>query len=559
MSHRPVTISFLTLTLAALTALPLAAQSRRFQPSIERVVKLRPSRPLTEMPPVFTRQGHRMIPLLSVPRQPNQAVTDPVVQSTVGLSLPISTPTSILGVGEGFKGPNGSYSVNVAPPDTNGAVGDTQYVQWVNLAFAVFDKSTGNPVYGPVAGRTLWQNSGLTACEQTNDGDIIAQYDKLANRWLMAQLSYSQAPPYYECIAISQTSDATGAYYRYALEWSNALPDYPKWGVWPDAYYFSANLFTPFFGSYLFVGAEACALDRGQMLQGLDATVQCYNLTGDASLLPGDFDGNSTSPPPSGSPDYFMSLASNSLNLYRFHVDFANSNNTSLTGPINIPVASFSEACNGGTCIPQPGTSQQLDTLADRLMYRLAYRRFSDHESLVVTHSVNPGGGGGGGNGHGHAPAAPGGNKGKPGGGGGTTAASAIRWYEIRNPGGTPVVYQQGTYAPDTNSRWMGSIAMDKVGDIAVGYSVSSGTVYPSVRFAGRVPDDTLGTLEAESSLFEGSGSQLPNLSRWGDYSGMSVDPVDGCTFWYTNEYLGNNGTFNWSTRIGSFKFTGCQ
>ena len=224
-----------------------------------------------------------------------------------------------------------------------------------------------------------------------------------------------------------------------------------------------------------------------------------------------------------------MNFGSNSLNLWKFHVDFANSANSTFTGPTSIPVASFTAACSGGgACIPQAGTTQKLDSLADRLMYRLAYRNFGDHEALVVNHSVTAG------------------------------SSVGVRWYEIRNPNGTPSVFQQGTYAPDTNFRWMGSIAMDKVGNIALGYSVSSSTQQPSIKYTGRAPGDPLGTLQAENNIQAGGGSQLTNLSRWGDYSAMTVDPVDDCTFWYTNEYLKANGTFNWSTQIASFQFASC-
>jgi len=251
-----------------------------------------------------------------------------------------------------------------------------------------------------------------------------------------------------------------------------------------------------------------------------------------ASLLPSDLDGATA--PPAGSPNFYLNFGSNSLNLFRFHVDFANTANSTFTGPINIPVAAFTEACSGGTCIQQPSTSQKLDSLADRLMYRLAYRNRSGTESLMVNHSVFVSG-----------------NR--------KSQVDGVRWYEIRSPSGTPVIFQQGTYSPDSNSRWMGSIAMDKVGDIALGYSVSSSSLFPSIRFTGRVPTDSLGTLEAENTILNGAGSQLPNLSRWGDYSSISVDPVDDCTFWYTTEYLMNSGTFNWSTRIASFKFPTCQ
>lgn len=511
-----------------------AAQQGRGRAVIQSLIHQGASAPLRSIPPVLTRAPEHAIPLRTVPHGRSQNLADPIVQSTTGSFVPTTSGLNIEGVGNGAYG----YTVTVTPPDPNLAVGATQVVQWVNLAFAVFDKATGMLLYGPANGNTIWQGSTLTACANNNDGDPIVQYDKAAGRWVMTQLSFTGGPPYYECIAISASSDATGPWFRYALQWtSNTFPDYPKLGVWPDAYYMSFNMFSGGF----FLGPEACALDRSKMLQDLDATAQCFILTfsGASSLLPSDLDGST--PPPAGSPDFYLGLASNSVDLYRFHVDWVNTANTTFSGPTNIPVAAFNLACGGGTCIPQLGSSQLLDSIGDRLMYRLAYRNFGNHESLVATHSVNPGGGG----------------KRKPA-GGATTAVSAVRWYEIRNPRGTPVVFQQGTYSPDTNARWVGSMAMDKVGDIAVGYSVSSGSIHPAIRYTGRAANttDPLGTLAGETSIFEGAGSAL-SISRWGDYTSMSVDPVDDCTFWYTNEYF-QTVTNHWNTRIASFKFPGC-
>jgi Bacterial Ig domain/Transmembrane protein 131-like N-terminal len=263
------------------------------------------------------------------------------------------------------------------------------------------------------------------------------------------------------------------------------------------------------------------------MLAGQSATQVCFQLSAAVGgLLPADLDGTTT--PPAGSPDYMLYYGTNSLNLYKFHVDFNTPANSTFTGPTVINVAAFNALCGGGICVPQPGTSNWLDSLADRLMFRLAYRNFGTHESLVVNHSVAVSGGGG------------------------------VRWYEIQNPSGTPTVAQQGTFAPDSTYRWMGSVAMDQAGDIAVGYSKSSSTAYPSIAIAGRVPNDPSGTLEAETAVVSGTGSQTGTLTRWGDYSAMTVDPTDDCTFWYTTEYIKSNGTFNWNTRIVSFKFPAC-
>jgi hypothetical protein len=446
--------------------------------------------------------------------------SDPVIQTAPAGPLAPTPGLNFAGVGNGDYG----FTPNSAPPDTNGAVGATQYVQWVNESFAVFNKSTGAIAAGfPKAGNTLWSGFG-GGCQTNNDGDPIVQYDKAANRWVLTQFSVSTTP-FLQCVAVSTTSDATGSYNRYSFSYSN-FNDYPKMGVWPDGYYISYNMFN----GNTFVGARACAFDRAKMLTGAAATQVCFQLSSSfGGLLPSDLDGSNA--PPAGSPNYFLNFGTNSLNMWKFHVDFTTPANSTLTGPTNIPVAAFSAACSGGgTCIPQPSTTNQLESLADRLMYRLAYRKFSDgHESLVVNHSVTAG------------------------------SSVGVRWYELRSPGGTPTVFQQGTYAPDSSYRWMGSIAMDQAGNIAMGYSVSSSTVRPGIRYTGRLAGDTLGQMtQGETTLQAGVGSQTGSLHRWGDYSAITVDPVDDCTFWYTNEYLKATGSFNWSTRIGSFKLPNC-
>ena len=479
-----------------------------------------PLRNLPELPPQAV--AARQIPLRLVhPPKVMVPQADPVVQTAPTSTLATSSGLSFEGLGSTQYG----FTVNAVPPDTNGAVGATQYVQWVNESFAVFDKTTGALLLGPVAGNSLWSGFG-GPCETTNDGDPIAQYDKLANRWVMTQFAnaFSKNGPYYQCVAVSQTSDATGAYYRYAWSFSQ-FNDYPKLGVWPDAYYITFNMFQ----GNRFQGAQVCALNRNAMLNGNAATAACFMAPAQyGALLPADLDG--TNPPPLGSPNYLLNFDGNlsSLDLWKFHVDFATPGNSTFTGPTNIPVASFNEACGGGACIPQPGTSQLLDSLADRLMYRLAYRNLPDHEVLVVNHSVTAGN------------------------------SVGVRWYELRNPNGTPDRYQQGTWAPDSSYRWMGSVAMDSAGDIALGYSAASSSLYPSIRYTGRVPSDPLGTMQSENSVMTGSGSQT-TYTRWGDYSSMSVDPVDDCTFWYTTEYLTATGVFNWHTRIASFRFPGCS
>ncbi|MBV8859547.1 MAG: hypothetical protein JOZ02_21625 [Acidobacteria bacterium] len=442
-------------------------------------------------------------------------------------ATPTPTPSALLnfdGLGNG-----GGYTPNAAPPDTNGAIGATQYVQWVNEAFAVYSKTTGAKLAGPTNGNQLFTALGAThQCAVDNDGDPVVQYDKANNRWVMTQFAVTNGATkgYYECIAVSQTSDATGAYNVYAFKEPN-FNDYPKFGVWADGYYATYNMFS----GNTFTGARLCAYDRAKMVAGQAATEQCFQLSSAfGGVLPADLDGNIA--PPAGAPEYFANFGSNSLNVWKMHTDWVTPASSTLTGPSTISVAAFSTACAGGTCIPQGGTTQKLDSLADRLMYRLAYRHFADgHEAMVLNHSVNPG----------------------------TGPLSGVRWYELRITSNTPSLFQQGTYAIDSNSRWMGSIAMDKVGNIAVGYSVSGTSLSPGIRFATRAPGDAAGTLGAESSIIAGGGSQTATLSRWGDYSAITVDPVDDCTFWYTTEYLKANGTFNWSTRIASFRLPTCQ
>src|SRR5712692_850178 len=481
------------------------------------------SPPLWQIPPKPEQPGprekrHHRLPLASGTGAP-----DPVLQSTAGPLVATTTVLNFAGVGDGDYG----FVPNAAPPDTNGAVGATQYVQWVNESFAVFDKTTGALVHGPVAGNTLWTGFG-GGCETNNDGDPIVQYDKAAGRWILTQFSVSTTP-FLQCVAVSTTPDATGTYNRYAFSYGTTqFPDYPKLGVWPDAYYITFNIFN---NGTTFAGSKLCAYDRAAMLVGSAATQLCFQLSSSfGGVLPSDLDG--LTPPPPGSPNFMLNFGTNSLNLWKFHADFVIPANSTLSGPTSIAVGAFSAACGGGTCIPQPGTHQKLDSLGDRLMYRLAYRNFVDHEALVVNHSV-----------------AVGGPKGTVG----------MRWYELRSPNATPTVFQSGTYGlSDGVFRWMASAAMDRFGNLAIGYSASSSSLFPSIRITGRTPTDTAGKLDIEQQLRAGAGSQLPNLNRWGDYSAITVDPLDDCTFWYTTEYLKSSGMFNWSTQIANFKLPGC-
>ncbi len=511
------------------TALPLTGQVGPIErPTIHHDVSL----PLGEMIQNHNSAGQpgadrgvreaepaRRIPLPTGLKPAEEA--DTVHQQTAGLAPTLQSPATGLGF-DGLGNASLGFTVNSAPPDTNGAAGLTQYVQWVNSSFAVFNKSTGALISGPTPGNTLWSGFG-GGCQTNNDGDPIVLYDKQANRWVFAQFSVSTTP-FLQCVAVSTTSDATGTYNRYSFQYSN-FDDYPKMGVWSDAYYTTFNMFNG--TTNAFVGADICAYDRTAMLNGQPATQVCFQQGSSVGgVLPSDLDG--ATPPPAGSPNFLVYFGSNNLNLLKFHVDFATPSNSTLTGPTVIPVAAFTALCNGGTCVPQSGTTQKLDSLADRLMYRLAYRNLGNHESLVVNHSVVAGSSGG------------------------------VRWYELQNPNGSVTVAQQSTFAPDAKYRWMGSIAMDQAGDMAMGYSTSSSTSNPSIAFTGRAATDPASTMQAETVVVTGGGSQTGNLSRWGDCSAMQIDPSDDCTFWYTTEYIKASGSFNWSTRIANFKFPNC-
>ena len=551
------------LCLAVMCALPASAQEAAAQPGVlhnpaaNQAVHFAISPPLREMAvevaPFYGFHEARPVlrpklqHLMEAARQGQGTVEDGALQSSGGPLVSATVGLNLLGVGDGF--PN--YSVAVAPSDVNLAVGDTQVVQWVNLSYAVFDKTTGGIVAGPISGNAFWAPLVGSACATNNDGDIIAQWDKIAHRWVMAQNVF--VPPYYTCVAISKTSDATGSYFLYEFP-QPGFPDYPKWGVWPDAYYQAQNDYGPSGNS--FIGVNACAYERSKMLVGDPSAMQiCFldNSAGtlfDDSMLPSDFDG--TQLPPAGEPNVFLGSIDNGpatgethLYKYLFHVDFTHPSNSTFTGvngTMPIAVSKFGLACGGfGACIPRKGVADRLDSLGDRLMYRLAYRNFvtthegtetDQHQVWMVSHSVTAG-----------------------------TSSVGERWYEFhaKETGTTLTKYQSGTFHPDKNYRWMGSIAMDKMGDIALGYSASGSTLYPSIRFSGRVPSDLHGTMEAEATIVSGAGSQVGTSNRWGDYTSMAVDVQDDCTFWYANQWYKLTTSFDWSTELASIKFPTCH
>lgn len=480
--------------------------------------------------PEYGRPSGREIPNKDNPHRRSSKLVEDTVLQTPENSPSLQTPNFSLEF-EGIADANGFC--NCEPPDNDGAPGTTQYVQYINTAYEVFDKK-GNSLLGPLAGNSFWAGFG-GGCQVDDWGDPIVRFDAVAQRWIVSQfdLGPGASGPFAECVAVSTSADATGSYHRYRFTFTG-FPDYPKVSVWPDAYYLTLNMFNASGTAY--IGADVCALDRSKILTGAAATTVCFQRgSSDFGMLPSDLDGSK--PPATGTPNFVMELdpSSNSaLDLFKFHVDFTNPTNSTFTGPTKIAVAAFTPLCptqNRGRCVKQPTAgSDLLESLANRLMFRLVYRNFSDHTVLLTTHSIVAGSSGG------------------------------IRWYEIRNPETSPSVFQSGTFAPDSQYRWMPGIAMDANQDIAVGFS-RSGTAsgqYPSLVYAGRVPSDAAGTLEGEVTLKAGTGSQTQGGHRWGDYTGMAIDPVDDCTFWFTEQYQVVNGGFDWHTAVGAFSFPGC-
>ncbi|HEV7473108.1 MAG TPA: hypothetical protein VGN90_03600, partial [Pyrinomonadaceae bacterium] len=501
------------------------------------------SPPLTQLATMDTEVAgeieHEELPFPSW-RIPRSNQKDPVTQVAPSAKrsalFPIlSAPTT----GFNFLGVAG---VSSFPPDNNGSVGNDQYVETVNTRYQVWTlnrgTSTVTSLLGPSSINTLWAGFG-GACQTQNAGDPVVLFDKVANRWLISQFTSSASGGnYFQCVAISTTANAAGTYFRYAFVVpSSRFGDYPHYGVWSDAYYVMAHGFTSASGGS-YVGALFAAMDRTKMLAGdSSATWQVIIDSTEGGHMPADLDG--FAPPPTGAPGIFASLHSGGMYIYRMKVDFATPANTVRTLQAVVPVAPSSAACGGAGCLPQPGSGVVLDSLADRLMFRLAYRNFIDHESLVVTHSVDPGI---------------------------TGVVSGVRWYDFRLSGqpdaicpSYPCTYQQGTVADVANgrSRWMPSIGMDGAENILVGYSTTGKTNLTenhTIRYTGRAKGDPLGTMTAPETTIA-TGIRNSSGTRWGDYSSMSVDPADDCTFWYVNQFYTTTGSATWKTQIASSRF----
>ncbi len=498
-------------------------------------------RNLPQIQPTVPRQQIRPLMPGNLPqRQASPNIPTPFVQT--------QTPTpNMPNPSASFAGLNFSSNGSGWPPDPNGDVGPNYYIQAVNTSIGIFSKTTG-ALQTSFTFNSFWSGSNTsTACDANNQGDPLVLYDPLADRWIFADMAWYNTPttnmqtgPFYECFAVSKTSDpVSGGWWKYAVRTDDSahtyLADYPKLGLWSDGIYMSANKFLCSDASCTtatYEGVRAWAFNRTQMESG--ATLQSYFVdlnTSYFSLLPSNLRGV---PPPSGTPNYFVTFdpISWALDVWKFHVDWSTPANNAFTGPTAVSIASYTDASY--TPIPEKG-GENLDSLGDRLMMQNQYRNINGTESLWLTHTVGSGG------------------------------VTGIRWYQLNVTGGTiassPV--QSSTYQPDSNYRWMPSLAVDKMGNMAIGYSISSSTMYPAIAYSGRLTTDSPNTLgQGETILIAGTGAQSADIyhltsGRWGDYTAMTVDPTDDCTFWYTNEYYSSTG-YNWQTRIGSFAFPSC-
>ncbi|HEX3127669.1 MAG TPA: DNRLRE domain-containing protein [Thermoanaerobaculia bacterium] len=538
-----VLVSAAILLLATVSASSAASSAAQAQPEVGIQVRQDVSPPLRDIPPVTSKAGpSREIPNKRYDRPFHRAAPggDPLLQSSQAFALAIqSTPNPVRNI-EGMSADDNFalLAERFAPADPVGDVGTTHYVQAVNLLLSVYLKSTGSRIYGPVALKTLWSGFG-GLCEADNYGDPIVLYDDAADRWVISQFTGWND---HQCFAVSTTGDPTGSYYRYDFQIAGGLfNDYPKIGVWPDGYYMTVNEFDDL-GS--FYGVTVVAFERSRMLTGASAqSVQFHPYPCGEwnppvpecpfSMQPAHWEGGT--PPPAGAPAPFLMAWDDEVNgtganpdgyrLYDFAVNWANPASSTFTAEPHVPSPEFDRQI---WSVPEPSPGETLDALGDYTMYRVQYRNFGSYEALVTDHTVDVNG----------------------------ADRAGIRWAELRRSGsGGWTLYQAGTLAPaDTLHRWNGSIAMDGFGHIALGYNVVSSSKHASIRYVTRSAGDPLGTLPGgEVELVAGSGVQQNSSGRWGDYATMSVDPVDDCTFWFTQEYLTDSGQYDWKTRIGAF------
>ena len=540
-------------------------------------------------------------------KRPDEAIPPPTPAPTLtpagiaveqryqGTRPAASVLESFDGLGAGFEGPQGTTSFH-NPSDNSMAVGPDHIVQTVNSRIAVYSKrgkkydKSGNVLYGAVATKSVWAGFG-GVCEARNNGDAVVRYDQLAGRWLIVMPMFSRiaagdfpeepgrargerappgqlaksgdrsspgvaralppnpaqppAPPddgqrppeakegvWAMCYAVSTGPDPLGTYYRYSFE-RLLFPDYPRPAVWTDGYYVATST-----GDDV-IQKHTCIADRAKMLAGQPATEQCIVIDGVNFLNNADIDGPAA--PPTGTPNIMMAAGGTQLKnifdddgiyFWKVHVDWNNPANTKADGPVKIKVAPYHYLCNGqlSSCVRQPNTERRLDVQGDKIMQRLVYRKVGGHQSIVAAHSVATEGGGGG-----------------------------VRWYEFRlDKKGDPALYQEGTYAPEGFYRWMPSIAIDRTGDIGIGYSFGGVPNFAGQRFAARQAGDPRGQLTLhETVLAKGEASQT-NTLRWEDYTTTAMDPSDDCTLWYVGDYM-KEGDTAYRTKIGSFRLPNCK
>jgi hypothetical protein len=536
-----------------------------------------------------------------------------VEQKAPGAKAPAALVESFDGLGVGFEGPQGAPAVR-NPSDNSLAVGPNHIVQTVNSRMATFSKkgkqfnTTGKALYGSVATNNVFKGFGGT-CEARNNGDAVVRYDQLADRWLIVMPIFGRAAvrpdqpgewkagnrayvsppgrpgqpgpaaalfqpppptptppaqpgtdvqrgrgglpgqpggrgrgeegpqgPYSMCYAVSTGPDPFGPYYRY--EFLRPLfPDYPRPAIWTDGYYIPTSTGDNRISETIATQKHACVVDRVKMLKGEAATEQCVIIENVNFLNNADIDGKSLPPP--GAPNIMMAAGgtqldnvfeADTIDVWQFHVDWKDPAKTEVSGPDKIGVAPYHYLCDGqlSNCVPQPGTDRRLDSQGDKIMSRLVYRRIGSRESVVAVHSVNT-----------------------------TAGAGGVRWYEFRLGTGRKVaLHQQGTYAPDGFYRWMASPAMDRNGNIGVGYSFGGPSNFAGQRFAARLATDPPGQLTLRETVLV-EGEDVQTAVRWEDYTQTAVDPADDCTIWYVGDYI-KKGAANYSSRIGAFRLPGC-
>jgi uncharacterized repeat protein (TIGR01451 family) len=478
----------------------------------------------------------RGVPPALAPKAPAK----PITTSNLTPQGPVFCPATIV---QNFPGMTASPG-NTFATDASGAVGPNHFVAAVNFSAAIYDKS-GNLLMGPFPTAQFWNGFSGGPCGG-GWSDVVVLYDRAADRWFVSRFAARNTPAspapftdWYQCFAISQTPDPTGPYYRYAFAIDfNEFNDYPKFGIWPDAYYMTSDRNKIFPG----LGNFVCAFDRNNMLTGQPAGSVVFKLNNNghrAGMLPADWDGHT--PPPAGSPDYFIKTLdpnegwpSYAIQIWTLQVNWTTSTFTLSLATTLTPDPFNSALCGDSqNCIPQPSTSQGLDSLTGgRPSFRLAYRNFGNHETLTFAQTVDLGD---------ESP-----------------VHAGIRWYELRKTGGVWSIFQQSTFAPDADNRWIGSLAMDEGGNMAMGYNVS-GSVYPSLRVGGRLASDAPGSMSEQFTLQAGSGAQTGSVF-WGDYSQTTLDPADDCTFWHVGSFQPvTSNQESWATEIGAFRFCDCR